>query len=373
MFSTFVVWYFSIPTYLQTYPYSHHRADISIGTKRGRKKRFYRFLMYSTEKQVSVETKGFIFKNCNLTFPRFQGNETKLEIFSQRLAHLRECVDGWDVVVFNVHEMPGPRLLRELRSGGLASQLWAYYNRESPYNTVNVRTGKFDGIFNLTMTPLRSSDVMTLYGYYRKDKYRANNLPDFPEKTRFIAWIASHCHEERDVIVAALMRHFPIDVYGKCGRKFQQDRKCARYSKRCEFLLSQYRFVLAFENSMCKDYVTEKYWNAVYRGSIPIVYGGSNYDQKLVVPTSFINVNDFKSIADLAKHITHVNQSRDAFLSYQKWRRDYVIDFKPRDRHRFEIIGEKLYDLLAKGVPKRTYLLSSFYNKKRYCDAKRKF
>ena len=105
MFSTFVVWYFSIPTYLQTYPYSHHRADISIGTKRGRKKRFYRFLMYSTEKQVSVETKGFIFKNCNLTFPRFQGNETKLEIFSQRLAHLRECVHGWDVVVFNVHEL----------------------------------------------------------------------------------------------------------------------------------------------------------------------------------------------------------------------------------------------------------------------------
>ena len=130
-------------------------------------------------------------------------------------------------------------------AGGIqASQLWAYYNRESPYNTVNVRTGKFDGIFNLTMTPLRSSDVMTLYGYYRKDKYRANNLPDFREKTRFIVWIASHCHKERDVC--------------RCDTH-------ASFSYSClQEVWSQI--------STGSQYVTEKYWNTVNRGSNPIVY-----------------------------------------------------------------------------------------------------
>jgi len=374
MIFTFVAWHFSIPTYLQSYPYRHGRSDVSYETKGGQKKSFYRFLMYSAEKKVDVETEKFIFKTCNVTFPTFQVNETRLDKFSRKFTHLRDCVRGWDVVVFNVHEMPGPRLLRGLRSSGEipVSQLWAYYNRESPYNTVNVREGRFDGIFNLTMTPLRSSDVMTLYGYYRKSA-NLRDLRDLREKTRYVAWVASHCYEQRDSIVAALIRHIPIDIYGKCGRKFQQNRKCDRYSENCENLLSQYKFVLAFENSLCKDYVTEKYWNAVYRGSIPIVYGGSSYDSKLVVPNSFINVHDFKSISELAKHISYVNKSQKAFLSYQRWRMKYVIDFKPHDRHRFEIIGEKLYDLLARGVERRTYHMSSFYDKKQYCNERRKF
>lgn len=55
-----------------------------------------------------------------------------------------------------------------------------------------------------------------------------------------------------------------------------------------------YKFYLAFENSICHDYITEKFYNALQYRTVPIVYGGANY-QALAPKGSFINVKDFSS------------------------------------------------------------------------------
>ena len=38
-------------------------------------------------------------------------------------------------------------------------------------------------------------------------------------------------------------------------------------------LLSKYKFVMAAENAVCEDYITEKFWRSFYVGTVPIVYG----------------------------------------------------------------------------------------------------
>ena len=38
-------------------------------------------------------------------------------------------------------------------------------------------------------------------------------------------------------------------------------------------LWDNYKFYLAFENSDCNHYITEKFWNALANGVVPIVYG----------------------------------------------------------------------------------------------------
>jgi alpha-1,3-fucosyltransferase len=52
---------------------------------------------------------------------------------------------------------------------------------------------------------------------------------------------------------------------------------------------ANYKFYLSFENSLCRDYVTEKFWKVLMYDVVPIVYGAANYS--LLAPAkSFINV-----------------------------------------------------------------------------------
>ncbi|SCV67046.1 BQ2448_5692 [Microbotryum intermedium] len=55
-----------------------------------------------------------------------------------------------------------------------------------------------------------------------------------------------------------------------------------------------YKFTLAMENSNDLDYVTEKYYQCLERGSVPIVYGAPNFAERFsIAPNSFINVADY--------------------------------------------------------------------------------
>ena len=54
-----------------------------------------------------------------------------------------------------------------------------------------------------------------------------------------------------------LAKFINVDIYGACG-----SHRCPRTSAaKCFSLLNQdYKFYLAFENSNCKDYITEKFF-----------------------------------------------------------------------------------------------------------------
>ena len=53
-----------------------------------------------------------------------------------------------------------------------------------------------------------------------------------------------------------LSKHIGVDIYGSCGSK-----RCPRTSQHCfDMLNKDYKFYLSFENSNCKDYITEKFF-----------------------------------------------------------------------------------------------------------------
>lgn len=37
--------------------------------------------------------------------------------------------------------------------------------------------------------------------------------------------------------------------------------------------VSKYKFIIAFENALCEDYITEKLWRPLIVGAIPIYFG----------------------------------------------------------------------------------------------------
>ena len=78
-----------------------------------------------------------------------------------------------------------------------------------------------------------------------------------------VAWFVSNCAAANGRLEYAneLRKYVHVDIFGNCGRmscsKAEADTKCFKMLK------DDYMFYLAFENSNCRDYITEKlYWNA---------------------------------------------------------------------------------------------------------------
>ena len=115
-----------------------------------------------------------------------------------------------------------------------------------------------------------------------------------------------------------LSKSFQVDIYGKCGNltcKQQKDGNCF------EMLENDYKFYLAFENSNCKDYITEKFFsNSLHHNVLPIVMGPSPEDYAAVAPPhSFLHVDQFKSPAKLAKYLKMLDEDNAKYNEFFEW------------------------------------------------------
>lgn len=183
------------------------------------------------------------------------------------------------------------RLNRDLSITRLDSDIYA------PYPVTEID--------EIQQEPITESWNMTFY--YHQGKTKILN------KKKLVAWFVSNCitSSKREKYVTKLQNYLQVDIYGACGPL-----ECLNHIECCkgilisgssltlirlyfDFILDEmmehsYKFYLAFENSVCHDYVTEKFYNALFYKSVPIVYGGANYSA-VAPPNSYIDVRNFSS------------------------------------------------------------------------------
>ena len=130
----------------------------------------------------------------------------------------------------------------------------------------------------------------------------------------------------RTAYVLELMRYIHIDVRGKCGNpKWNKSVALSNLKLLSEekmALTKEYFFTIAIENSLEHDYVTEKLWQPLAAGSVPIYLGAPNIDEWLPCYnySCIIHLRDFKSPRDAAIYIQHVSQNKTLYESYHQWR-----------------------------------------------------
>ena len=148
--------------------------------------------------------------------------------------------------------------------------------------------------------------------------------------------MVSHCKKAYDFLslptrrweyVKMLKDYIPVDIYGKCSWYLPRDET---------ELLSQYKFYLAFENTECPEYVTEKLYKVLnsdisHNPPVPIVMGPNKkfYEENLP-PKSFIHVDDFNNAEELGSYLNMLDSRDDLYLEYLNWKRSYQLVCDPQ-------------------------------------------
>ena len=232
------------------------------------------------------------------------------------------------------------RLLKETRmpEDRLPHQKWIFFEHEPPNKVWFVSNlTKYNNLFNVTATFSLDSDVPKVT-YLRncirnEETHKELSQINFAaKKTRntSVAWMVSVCktQSKREDYVKELQKYIGVDVYGKCGplacgssRTWLTD-QCNRQLLHNN---GSYKFYLAFENSLCDDYISEKLWKVTHLDVVPVVLGAADY-ANIMPRDSFIDVRDFASPKDLAQYLHYLDEHDDLYNQYISNRRSLVCN-----------------------------------------------
>ncbi|KAI5722743.1 hypothetical protein M8J76_012938 [Diaphorina citri] len=210
-----------------------------------------------------------------------------------------------------------------LPSKNRPDQIWIIYELESPVHMVQMTGADQASLVDWTATYRWDSDIVTPYEkwvyYDERVRTNPNRINYAANKTGQVAWFVSNCHasNERSQYALELAKYISVDIYGSCGPL-----KCPRTAECFQLLDTKYKFYLSFENSNCKDYITEKFFvNGLGHAVLPIVMGASKAAYLRAAPHhSFLHVNDFESPRELARYLHVLDKNDKLYNSYFAWK-----------------------------------------------------
>jgi len=205
----------------------------------------------------------FVKNNCPVYKCELTDDKSKLNISSYVLVYLLE----------NMLELPQTRAI---------NQKWVYFVYESPAHHNFWK--KFNGYFNTSVSYRQDSEFGGFYYLQSEMIWQMNknfdeNFNFHGTKTKFSTAIISNCYDlsNRLEYIEELKKYIQVDIYGKCGETCPNKYSNGKKGDCKSVLASEYKFYLSFENSMCNDYISEKFFKILKYNIIPVVLGGANY------------------------------------------------------------------------------------------------
>ncbi|VDD85035.1 unnamed protein product [Enterobius vermicularis] len=287
----------------------------------------------------------------------------------------RKYLQDANAVVFHIRDLN----LSDLPATRSQNQFYVFYLKESPHHTgaalrlTSNRKKKAipNDFFNITMTYRKDSDIFSGYGNLLKigkneqkrrrheeikkrlrgnlsaedlimffqDKHmslkqlnislevkQSGSQLDVGEsiaqkifqRPNFVLQFVSNCRtpSRREIYTKQLKQYINVTQLGICTGK-----KCSSHCERKA--VEDHKFYLSFENSICRDYITEKLFCRLGK-LLPIVLKRAAY-AGIVPDDAFIAADDFKCPKDLANHLKFLSRNFTAFSKYFQWMKQWKV------------------------------------------------
>lgn len=164
-----------------------------------------------------------------------------------------------------------------------------------------------ENVPNSIIYPLFAIDSYKDWDTYKKPRI-------LTVKDRFCAFVVSNCEASvRKTFFEKLSTYKKVHSYGRCMNNTDDNIPKGAGQDYLDFM-GRHKFVICFENSKSKYYLTEKLKNAWLSGSIPIYYG-SEMVLKWLNPKSFLYLKDDsdQSMKELIDKIIELDNDDDKY------------------------------------------------------------
>ncbi len=224
----------------------------------------------------------------------------------------------------------------------LPSHTWLLEHSESPGYYPVLHSASFTRLFDLKVSYELDSDVVltALHPMVEGGAIPPSEWLQRPARSRrAIVFVASNCasRNERELLVrrlrAALPRTLPLHSVGKCLHTHEvpalapqpAHRRTGETWRSKVRVLSQYAFCLVAENSIARDYVTEKLFHAFAAGCVPVYYGTRSVERLLPDRLAIVRVLDFASLTGLVRHLEALASNASLYQRHLGWRDDPAL------------------------------------------------